>query len=118
MTTVAPQFYSSPAVAEALGVSVRDLNRWVTDDLLTPTPVAGGGFIWTVEDLSRASDFNGFIRLGIPPKRAAELLAELDANGSADIGARFRLVPVEPANVVEVDAAALSSVPITDAPQA
>jgi hypothetical protein len=113
------QFYSSAAVAEALGTDARTLNAWVRAEHLTPTPVEGGGHIWTVADLQRAVDFNGFIGLGIGPAKAAALLAEIDANGSADVGSRFRLVPVEPVDVTEVDAAALASVrPIVDAPQA
>jgi DNA-binding transcriptional MerR regulator len=113
-----PLFYSSAAVAELLGVGVRDLNAWVRLEHLAPTPLAGGGHVWTEADVQRAVDFHGFIGLGIVPARAAELLAELEANGSADVGSRFRLVPVEPANVIEVDAAELSRRPIADSPQA
>lgn len=73
--TMKGRTYSTSEAAREIGLSLRQLNRWLRDDLVKPTvavPIGAGRTLWrwTPADIRRAKRLVGTFRPG--PKRGVQ----------------------------------------------
>jgi DNA-binding transcriptional MerR regulator len=81
--------WSAPEVADAAGVTYRQLDYWIREQLLPfsdPTPGTGHARTFTTDDRDIARWMGALVRHGIDPKVAAPLAADLHTHGRAHLG--------------------------------